>query len=235
MPCRRKATAHQRRRVFTLTRLTTDEFVDRAKKIHGDRYDYSYVHYKNAHEDVLIICRLHGEFTMEATNHIHIPRGCPICSRGGTNIERFMSKIREGSNGCWNWIGGTRGGEYGGFWVDGKTVRAHRYSYETFVGSIPDGLSILHKCDNPPCVNPNHLFAGTASDNARDMVDKGRAPDQRGSSNPCSKLDEESVVKISNMIDSGVIQIDIARQFGVSPQLITDIKKGRRWSWLTRR
>ena len=89
-------------------------------------------------------------------------------------IERLLSKIRVDETGCWNYIFRTNNSGYGDICIDGKQVRAHRLSYEHFVGIIPNGLLICHKCDNPSCVNPDHLYAGTQKDNIRDMFARGR-------------------------------------------------------------
>lgn len=91
-----------------------------------------------------------------------------------TPIESLLNKIRVDSDGCWNYTLKTNDSGYGVVWVDGKRVRAHRLSYEHFVGQIPDGMFICHKCDNPSCVNPDHLYAGTQKDNIRDMFERGR-------------------------------------------------------------
>ena len=89
------------------------------------------------------------------------------------DIRRFVTKIKK-TGACWEWKGtiGNRG--YGVFWHSNKNIRAHRFSFELHSkNKIPEGLFILHKCDNPPCVNPNHLFVGTNSDNMNDFVSKG--------------------------------------------------------------
>lgn len=77
------------------------------------------------------------------------------------------------TTGCWNWIKSVSNKGYGWFRQDGHEL-AHRWAYATFRGPIPAGLFVLHSCDNPKCVNPNHLFLGTNRDNIRDMVAKGR-------------------------------------------------------------
>jgi len=101
-----------------------------------------------------------------------------------TPIEmRFWSKVTKGA-GCWEWTASTDHKGYGKLAEggrQGRTLSAHRVSYELNVGPIPDGLLVLHRCDNPPCVRPDHLFVGTHTDNAQDMAKKGRSWRQRQS------------------------------------------------------
>ena len=93
---------------------------------------------------------------------------------GSSEIERFTARV-EKSSGCWMWTGAKTSAGYGNFTTaDSRNVLAHRYSFEQEHGPIKDGAIILHECDTPACVNPNHLRAGTQSDNMQDMVDKGR-------------------------------------------------------------
>ena len=106
-----------------------------------------------------------------------------------SSIERFMEKIKKDpESGCWIWIGScTPTGGYGSFWDEGKLQRAHRWSYKHFHGEISDKEVVCHKCDNPPCVNPDHLFRGTMFDNIMDSVKKGRYGHQ-GHSNYINRI-----------------------------------------------
>ena len=89
-------------------------------------------------------------------------------------IERFFSRINKTST-CWLWTGTrTKSGGYGILSIDGKYARTHRISFEIHKGKIPAGMHVCHKCDNPPCVNPEHLFLGSHLDNMKDMGRKGR-------------------------------------------------------------
>lgn len=96
-------------------------------------------------------------------------------------MERFWSKVARTQNeaDCWLWLGATRAGGYGSIKVGRKLEMAHRVSYLLAHGSIDEGLCVLHRCDNPSCVNPSHLFLGTKKDNTADRISKGRRPAKR--------------------------------------------------------
>lgn len=96
--------------------------------------------------------------------------------------ERLLNmSIPEPNSGCFIWLGATNPDGYGNVRVGSRTdgtrrqLKAHRAAWSAFVGEIPDGVHVLHRCDNPACINPEHLFLGTHTDNMRDMVAKGRA------------------------------------------------------------
>lgn len=88
--------------------------------------------------------------------------------------ERFWSKVEKSKDGCWLWTGSVNNRGYGRINRCGKSVYAHRVSYELAFGSIEDGMSVCHGCDTPACVRPSHLFVGTQKQNSEDMVAKGR-------------------------------------------------------------
>lgn len=110
--------------------------------------------------------------------------------------ERFWEKVDKTSD-CWLWLGGKNGKGYGSFTED----RAHRMSWRLAYGDIPNRLHVLHKCDNPSCVNPSHLFLGTNRDNAQDRKNKGRGGGLkiRGENNTEAKLSERDILEIRDL------------------------------------
>jgi hypothetical protein len=222
-------------------RLTLQEFISRARQVHGNKYEYDKVVYVNAHTDITITCLYHGDFEQEPTNHIHNKRGCPVCAYGGTDEERFWSFVdKDGKQvdyvigRCWKWLGSiNKHNGYGRFWIDNDTVMAHRYSYELHVGKIPNNLLVLHKCDNPDCTNPEHLFLGTNLDNVRDKISKGRNANQSGENNPRAKLKENEVIEIRQLYSTGYyLQKELAIMFNTPLSSINQIITGKRWKYL---
>ena len=154
--------------------------------------------------------------------------------------ERFWPKVdREtDSNGCWPWIGSRNPKGYGTFFISGKRKEgAHRVSYKLIYGDIPKGQCVLHRCDNPPCVNPSHLFLGSPADNTRDALTKGRLIFQTnpnvflyGDHHPQAKLNSEQVKSIRSLYDNGTLNFErLADQFHVNPSTIARIIKGKLW------
>jgi hypothetical protein len=131
---------------------------------------------------------------------------------------------------CWVWNLSTRKG-YGRFRSNGKKVTASRFSYELYIGEIGDGMKVCHKCDNPSCVNPDHLFIGTQIENMNDMVSKNRHIDgkKRGHENGNAKLIPEQVLAIRSDQRS---QSKIAIEYGVGQALVSKIKLGKLWRHL---
>lgn len=147
---------------------------------------------------------------------------------------RMGSKMRTLPNGCVEWTGSTVTGGYGCIRVSGKTIRAHRLSWELHnKQKIPNGLIVRHVCDNPSCVNPSHLELGTHKDNAEDCEQRGRRV--RGEDDSKSKLSNADVIAICARIDAGDSCTAIAKDYNVHRVAINDIKLGKNWSWLTGR
>ena len=165
---------------------------------------------------------------------------CVICSKitkgsqhRQTAEERFWSKVDK-SGDCWEWIGRKDEKGYGRF--DGFRLNqlAHRAAWELMNGRIPEGMGVLHRCDNPCCVRAdNHLFLGTQMDNVKDMLTKGRNNNVRGQQNGNTTLTEADVREIKRLYFSkecGVVEL--AKRFGVSRVTIRNIYIGKTWSHL---
>jgi HNH endonuclease/CENP-B N-terminal DNA-binding domain len=161
---------------------------------------------------------------------------------------RFISKVSVMPSGCWV-FGGAQSQAYGTLKVKGRPVKAHRYSYELAYKQSAEGLFVCHHCDNPRCVNPNHLFLGTAKDNTRDCWKKGRNhnpklnrqargsetgpakyPERyRGKNNGRAVLTEPEVRQIIQRLRQKESQVSIATFFNVAPSTISAIANKRNW------
>lgn len=163
------------------------------------------------------------------------PSVCLACSREDTQA-RFWKKVRRGE-GCWEWTGYRQSPVYGGHGLfrrgDGRVGMhgAHRASWEIHNGPVPTGLFVLHRCDNPPCVRPDHLFLGTQSDNVRDMDAKGRRRVRplHGEANPSARLTEALVLELRERNKGGEGYRRLARAFGISTATVQDAVSGRTW------
>lgn len=172
---------------------------------------FCYVHWKrnNLHGNPLIVKRNNGS--------------------GKNRAERFWSRvaITADDQRCWEWTGckGTR--NYGMIKYEGKKTRSHKVAWYLTYGKYPD-LLLLHSCDNPSCVNPNHLREGTNADNTQDKVSRNRQA--KGEKSGTAKLNTSSVRQIRQLLRDGVRMTAIAKQFDVAPPTIRQIKLGRTWS-----
>lgn len=150
------------------------------------------------------------------------------------DIARFWEKVSVSSSidECWNWTRYLDPHGYGGFRHGGRSGRcriAHRVAFELTYGEIPDGLVICHKCDNPTCCNPNHLFQGTHADNVRDKVAKGRQ--HRGENHPGSKLTAKQVQSLRQRYAAGKDTVaSLASELGVHEETIRKIVNRQRWA-----
>jgi hypothetical protein len=151
--------------------------------------------------------------------------------RRGTPEERFWNRvIIAGVRDCWLWDGPCDTDGYGMFFVDTQRFRASRFAYMLANGPIPSGQGVLHHCDNPPCVNPAHLFLGTPKDNALDSVSKNRRARMFGAANASTKLTEDHVRTIRLLHKQGNTTIAaLARQFCTSESTVRFIVQGKTW------
>ncbi len=146
-------------------------------------------------------------------------------SRKAVPVEiRFWKNVKiKNPEECWEWVGHKRPDGYGTI----GNIRAHRLSYIIHFGSIPDNYEICHHCDNPGCVNPNHLFAGTRLENEHDKVNKKRHT--FGSKNNKAKLTEQEVIEIREIAKTGIRAGELATRYSVTKNTI--FRALHRWTW----
>lgn len=158
----------------------------------------------------------------------------PVGTRARAPVEARFWRHVEVAEGCWRWTGHSgdpRGyGRIGAGGKNGGHILAHRLSYQIHKGPIPDGMVVMHECDNPSCVNPAHLKAGTASENIRDSFAKGRKvcvpPLHRGEKQHLAKLDAS---KVRIIRASTKTHAELAREFGVSDTSIARVRSRATW------
>lgn len=165
-----------------------------------------------------------------------IDSGGWIVYNDGPTMIRFWSKVEKGGpDDCWLWMRSRDQGGYGRFGIGTRRMRAHVVAWEMSTGEpVPSGLFVCHSCDNRGCVNPAHLWLGTAADNAADMAAKGRAHRwggaRRGVKNPAAKLYPEAVRQIRHVCANGMkTQEQLAENFGVRQGTIAKVVRRETW------
>lgn len=171
------------------------------------------------------LCRMHWE-----RNHLN---GDPLAVQfeRTDSVQTRLAKKSQWVGGCLEFTGGRDKDGYGLLSVRRRNFRAHRLAYEAAFGPIPAGMLVRHKCDNPPCINPDHLEVGYEIDNSRDRVERGRS--LPGSTNPSARLNEEQVREIRSQLADGVPSVTLARRYGVGQTTISRIKLGTHWRNVT--
>jgi hypothetical protein len=146
----------------------------------------------------------------------------------GTPEERFWHYTKKGAEGeCWEWIGNKDKDGYGQMRDGKRMVRPHRFSYEIHHGPIPNGLSVLHKCNNPTCVNPNHLYLGNHKQNMKDRKKAGNY--YKNEKHPMCKFSNETVLAVRK--EKGK-RSDIAKKYGISLSQVSNIRNEKQRSIL---
>lgn len=143
--------------------------------------------------------------------------------------ERFWNKVRK-TDDCWFWTGSKSDRGYGKIYWNGKTVRANRVSWELHFGPIPEDQDVLHKCDNPACVRPDHLFLGTHLQNMQDRDRKKRRKPPQGEKHGCAKLTKEKIIEIRALGKLKIKQRDIGKQFGITQATVWRILHRKLWT-----
>lgn len=146
-------------------------------------------------------------------------------------MEAFHAKVNHGP-GCWEWMGAKNPDGYGHLSVNGRAIRAPRFAWESAYGPIPEGLLVCHRCDNPACVRPTHLFLGSAAANTRDMRSKSRSSfgKNKGEAHGRARLTDEIILEIRRRQIAGESERSLAAAFGVSRSWIGYIVRREAWT-----
>lgn len=144
----------------------------------------------------------------------------------GTLYERLIAKaVKDAQSGCWEWTACTSPGGYGAIQIAGKKVTAHRAMWRAMYGDPPAGIFVCHRCDNKRCINPNHLFAGTAMENNRDRSIKGRSFRGTGERHPNSRFTDVEVAAAVARTAAGETRAEVAAALGVSSSTVDAWKR----------
>ncbi len=202
---------------------------------------YSYILHGGTPSQLIVFHRCKNNFCV---NPSHLRAGTAADKYLYDYQERFWAYVNK-DGACWEWTGVRNDYGYGLFGFGGRVYRSHRFAYQLTYGEFPKAICVLHRCDNPPCVRPDHLFLGTKLDNILDMRAKGRANDPtgdrsgarkhpesrpRGEQAKRSKLKTDQVLSIYRRYHAGDVSIKaLAREFGVSHIPILNIIHKRGW------
>lgn len=161
-------------------------------------------------------------------------RAIQIKRTNETFWERFWSHVDKfGDGGCWNWTGSVNTDGYGQVKRYGVAVMVHRTAFEYLKGPIPKGLQLLHSCDNPACVNPDHLSPGTARDNILDAMKKGRRFYRYGATHHNARFTTRQVRQMRKWFETGKRTCkELSKYFRANPNYLRLILTGKRWAWL---
>lgn len=178
---------------------------------------------------------------MTSNNENNYKMKMPVVGRGYRRIaptflarKPIKDRLIENSSidqetGCWNWNGSLINKGYGQISIKGKNCQPHRISWKVFVGEIPKGMQINHKCHNSKCINPEHLYTGTQQENIRDMDLSNRRSISFGSKCNQSRLNDGLIKIIRDSLSKGSRACDLANEFGVGRTCIANIKHKRTW------
>lgn len=178
-------------------------------------------------------CGIEFSVCITHRNQPHHSRACAQNHRQPTVAERFWAKVQKTET-CWLWTAWRNPMGYGTFRDPSmrRSVLAHRFSFELHTGQAPGDLMVCHRCDNPRCVNPEHLFIGTAKDNTADMLAKGRhriGDRARGEKHPMAKLSASDVADIRSRLQAGSRRSDLARMYSIGMSQMSRIARGVCW------
>jgi hypothetical protein len=169
----------------------------------------------------------HGIQGKEPVVQIHVTR---------KQIDRFWRLVNrtDDPDGCWEYTGQRDKYGYGRIGIFYKEYFAHRIAYMASKGNIPEGMKILHTCDNPPCCNPRHLKPGTQADNIRDAAQKGRLviPNPiRGQDHPYTNLTDDQVIEMRRIhAEGGITYVELGKMFGITTSSARYIVIRKRWA-----
>ena len=198
---------------------------------HRLSYEFHFGKIPNGHD----ICHICHHSLCVRPDHMYLAGTIPLrlkCNRGKNKVNFWDNANKTRT--CWVWTGCVKNQrsklKYGCFH---RSVAAHRIAYEERHGKIPKGMCVLHKCDNSLCVNPDHLFLGTAADNVRDMCNKGRNSIMKGEDHPGAKINNKTARAIRRLRASGMLLKDIAARLGISRSIAKDVSVGRSWKHIS--